>query len=74
MPGFLPGGLIQTAAQAVAVGGMRSRSTGRRRRRRASKRTGTTRRKRASGSKRKPRPGTKAWMSYIRGMRRKRRK
>lgn len=76
MPGFLPGGLIQTAAQAVAVGGMRSRSTGRRRRKRRSAATRTgraTRKRRASGAarSRRPRPGTKAWMAYIRKKRKR---
>lgn len=66
MPGFTPPGMIQTAAQARTAGrgGPRGpRRTRARRRapkaRKAKKRTG------------KPRPGTKAWMAYIRSKRRK---
>lgn len=64
----LPAGLIQTAAQAF---GARVRSLGapRRRKRRAKKRaSGTRKTKRARG---KPKPGTKAWMAYIRSKRKK---
>lgn len=73
---FIPGGMIATAAQAAAAG-MRGRRTGSRRRKRAkSKRKSAP--KRASGRRssrsRKPRPGTKAWMAYIRGMRGKKKR
>lgn len=76
MPGFLPGGLIQTAAQAVAVGARRrSSSTGRRRRKRTRgvRAAGTKRRSRTRSARRtsRPKPGTKAWMAYIRTKRRK---
>lgn len=80
---FLPGGLIQTAAHAAAAGVRRAvRSTGRRRKRRSSRATLTVRRGRTTvkassgsrGSRSKPRPGTKAWMSYIRGLRGKKRR
>jgi len=73
---FLPGGLLQTAAQATAAGrGMRSRrSSPRRRKKSSASRAGGSKRRKARGSARtagrKPRPGTKAWMAYIRGMRR----
>lgn len=62
---FVPPGMIQTAAQNAAAGrrmGMR--------RRRAPRRAA---RARAAPRKRrgKPRPGTKAWMAYIRSKRKK---
>lgn len=76
MPGFLPGGLIQTAAQAFAIGGARRNSTGRRRRKRVRAGSSAGRRKRAKKSAggrrtRKPKPGTKAWMAYIRKKRKR---
>jgi len=72
---FIPGGMIATAAQAVAAGRVRSAGTRRRRKKKSKRTSGSTRR--ASGARRsrgKPRPGTKAWMTYIRGMRKKKRK
>lgn len=72
MPGFLPGGLIQTAAQAFAVGGRRSSSTGRRRKKRSRSRTRKGSARKSSGTRaRKPKPGTKAWMAYIRKKRKR---
>jgi len=73
---FLPGGLIQTAAQAQAAGrGMRSRTSSRRKRKANGARKTSKRARKASTTRgRKPRPGTKAWMTYIRGMRGKKRK
>lgn len=75
---FLPGGLLQTAAQAQAAGrGMRAprrtRRTGKARKMRTRAASRKTRGLR-TGRKSRPRPGTKAWMSYIRGMRGKKRK
>lgn len=72
MPGFTPPGMIQTAAQqrAAGRGGARTRRPRRARPARAKARAGTKRTKRAG----KPRPGTKAWMAYIRGKRGKKRK
>lgn len=66
MPGFTPPGMIQTAAHAQSVG--RRAAGGKRRARRAAPKV---RKKKARG---KPRPGTKAWMAYIRGKRGKRKK
>lgn len=78
MPGFIPGGAIATAAHAAHVGARRSAAP--RRRRRAKNRTKTARRRgsarrgtRARGTRR-PKPGTKAWMAYIRGMKGKKRR
>lgn len=72
---FLPGGLLQTAAQAQAAGRRNGMRTGRRRKKRANGARKRTRRAsngaRRAGTRRKPRPGTKAWMAYIRGLRRK---
>lgn len=66
MPGFTPPGMIQTAAQ-ERVAGRRARTGARRRKRASARATATTRRpKKRNG---KPRPGTKAWMAYIRGKR-----
>lgn len=71
MPGFTPPGMIATAAQQRAAG-RGARTGGRRRKRARVKATaGTRRAKKRSG---KPRPGTKAWMTYIRGKRGKKRK
>ena len=69
MPGFTPPGMIQTAAQQRAAG----RSSGGRRKRRARSAGKRTKRKKAGRAKRagKPRPGTKAWMAYIRTKRKK---
>lgn len=72
--GFLPPGLIATAAQAAASG---ARSIGSaispRRRRKSGKRRKSKARRSSSGKRRgKPRPGTKAWMAYIRSKRKKR--
>lgn len=87
--GFIPGGLIATFAHATTLGtGRRSRRAGKRRKRRtstgrrtiglAAPRTRSASSARSSnGAKRgrgKPRPGTKAWMAYIRGMRGKKRR
>lgn len=81
MPGFIPGGMIATAAQAAAAGvRSRPRGTRRSRKRKGSKagkrsrssRAGAKRRARNSGGK--PRPGTKAWMAYIRGKRGKKKR
>jgi len=67
MPGFTPPGMIGTAAQQRTAG----RSTTRRKKR--TKRAGAARRAKPKRAKRagKPRPGTKAWMAYIRGKRKK---
>lgn len=80
MAGWIPGGAIGTWAQSVHLGGARSRGKKRRRTRRGSKRSarsasltsGTRRRKKRSTGK--PKPGTKAWMAYIRSKRGKKRK
>jgi hypothetical protein len=66
MPGFTPAGMIQTAAQARAAG-KRVRTRARQRVARVKARV-TTRKAKARG---KPRPGTKAWMAYIRTKRKK---
>lgn len=71
---FLPGGLLATAAQATAAGNRRIGST--RRKRRGKKRSSARKArsgKRKSTSRGKPRPGTKAWMAYIRTKRKKKR-
>lgn len=75
MPGFTPGGMIATAAHAAAVGVRRSspRRRTRSRKRKVSKGGKRSRRSRRGGS-RKPRPGTKAWMAYIRGMKGKKKR
>lgn len=70
----IPGGSFGFAAQTPAgqrqlVGGLRTSSGVRRRPRRVAKTRMAGARPRSNG--RKPRPGTKAWMSYIRGLRRK---
>jgi len=78
MPGFTPGGMIATAAHAAHVGVRRSPKRRRSRRVRASraapKRRRTTKRAGSRSGGRKPKPGTKAWMAYIRGMKGKKRK
>lgn len=75
---FMPSGSIATMAHAATLGvrGRASRAGTRRRRKKKSARTSPgTRRKSAAGRRSgKPKPGTKAWMSYIRGMRKKKRK
>lgn len=71
---FLPAGAIATFAHSASLG---ARGGMRRRKKRRSKTTSARRaKKRAkSGTRRgKPRPGTKAWMAYIRGKRGKKRK
>jgi len=75
---FLPGGMVQLAATA-ATARRGVRAVGRRRRTRTKKkraRSGSAKRSRSSGraGKRKPKPGTKAWMTYIRGMRGKKKR
>ncbi len=75
----LPPGLLQTAAQAFAAGTRSAvrRATGgkrRKKRRSAAQNTRPAVRKQATGRSSKPRPGTKAWMAYIRGMRGKKKK
>lgn len=70
---FIPGGMVATFSQGVALG--RRRATSGRRRRKKKTASPKRRRKSASGRRsggRKPRPGTKAWMAYIRGKRKKR--
>lgn len=75
---FLPQGLVATAAQAAA----RPQRRAIRRGARSAKRQfpGRTARKNIRREKRsrlratrRPRPGTKAWMAYIRGMRKRKR-
>jgi len=65
MPGFTPPGMAQTAAHAK-VSGRRVRTARRRRSKPARARATAGTRRKKSG---KPRPGTKAWMTYIRGKR-----
>lgn len=68
----LPMGLIQTAAQATALRIVRRAVAPRRRKRRsAAQNTRRAIKRQASGTRRKPKPGTKAWMSYIRSKRKK---
>lgn len=76
MPGFTPGGMIALHAQAQAIGGARRSPARRARKRGKRKARSTSKSKRISSNRtrRKPRPGTKAWMAYIRGMRGKKRK
>lgn len=82
MPGFIPGGMIATAAHAAHVGARQSSGRARKRRRRGRARAGAARAKRrgsrrstarraARGGSRKPKPGTKAWMAYIRSKRKR---
>jgi len=75
---FLPGGMIQLAATAAtarrgvrAVG--RRRSTRTKKIRKRARKAAARGRGRTAG-KRKPKPGTKAWMTYIRGMRGKKKR
>lgn len=75
---FMPSGMIATFAQAAGLGRRGAGGRGRRRKRRSSTRSTRSRAaksaspKRRSGSRtKKPRPGTKAWMAYIRTKRRK---
>jgi len=72
MPGFTPPGMIQTAAQQRAAGRGR---TGTRRKKRKTARSAARRAKPKRAARAgKPRPGTKAWMAYIRGKRGKKKK
>lgn len=73
---FLPAGIIATAAHAAAARVPGSRGSRRRKKRRATmrSRSASRRTKSRSNSRGKPRPGTKAWMTYIRGLRGKKRK
>jgi hypothetical protein len=61
---FLPPGVIATFAHAATTA-MRPRK--RRRKAKTKSRTGKRKTKRAKSGK--PKPGTKAWMAYIRGKR-----
>lgn len=72
---FLPTGMVTTFAHAVAhraatkaLGG-----AGLQRKRKRRRKTSTAKkvRKAAKSGVRKPKPGTKAWMAYIRGKRKK---
>jgi hypothetical protein len=70
---FVPPGMIQTPAQAQTAG--RARAAGSRpRRSRRTKRTSSRTTAKAARRRGKPRPGTKAWMTYIRGKRGKKKK
>lgn len=69
---FMPQGIVATFAHAVANRAMRGAGIQRRRKRRKGKRS--TRQKVRAAAKsgtRKPKPGTKAWMAYIRTKRKK---
>lgn len=71
---FLPAGAVATIAHAASLG-MRGGARRRKKRRGKTRAKGTRRKaKRASSGSRKPKPGTKAWMAYIRGKRGKKRK
>lgn len=75
--GFIPSGAIATFAQMTSLGRAKTGTRKRRRKRstRASKRTrAATGTRKTRSSRGKPRPGTKAWMAYIRGMRGKKKR
>lgn len=68
---FMPQGIVATFAHAVANRAARGAGIMRRRKRRKPKSTRQKVRAAAKSGTRKPKPGTKAWMAYIRSKRKK---